>query len=54
MLALHGEFYIYFSTSKFLRSCYVFYHKKSMCSYGTHTSKCYPQPDLEYIFVILK
>ena len=50
MLALHGEFYIYFSTSKFLRSCYVFYHKKSMCSYGTHTSKCYPQPDLGYIF----
>ena len=27
-----------------------FLYKKSMCSYGTHTSKCYPQPDLGYIF----
>ena len=28
--------------------------KKSMCSYGTHTSKCYPQPELGYIFIVFK
>ena len=37
-----------------LRSCSVFLYKKSMCSYGTHTSKCYPQPELGYIFIVFK
>lgn len=31
-----------------------FLYKKSMCSYGTHTSKCYPQPELGYIFIVFK
>ena len=36
------------------KSRFFLYNKKSMCSYGTHTSKCYPQPELGYIFIVFK